>query len=70
MGEPSEHPTEHPTDGHESFTALDEWLTIDKAAADRGVNPRTLRRWAQLGLVPARKENNQWRLPPNQPIPT
>jgi hypothetical protein len=62
--------TDRVTAGHESFSALDGWLTIAEAADAWGMNPRTLRRHARRGLIPARIEKNQWRLPPNQPIPT
>ena len=31
---------------------LDEWLTRDALAADLGVQPMTLRRWASEGLGP------------------
>jgi excisionase family DNA binding protein len=39
---------------------VDEWEPVDDAARRLDVTPRTLRRWAEVGKVPARKAGSRW----------
>lgn len=38
------------------------WLTVEEAAARLRVAPRTMRKWAQTGVVSAWKAGRDWRI--------
>jgi excisionase family DNA binding protein len=39
-------------------------LTMEEAAAQARVSPRTVRRWAREGIMPAKQLGGTWRIAP------
>lgn len=47
------------------MTDTGNWLTVDEAAARLRVSPRTMRKWAQTGVIGAWKAGRDWRISPD-----